>query len=70
MRRKQLDEDEVGVTMRGLKMTPFTDWGKYISKRTAPKDVHENMIIDERLGEYKGVYHHYGQKQLNDAPQR
>jgi hypothetical protein len=28
------------------------------------------MIDDMRMDDYKGVYHHYGHKQLNDAPER
>jgi hypothetical protein len=46
------------------------DWKKYLNKTSgaAPKDVHDNMVDDLRLEAYKGVYHHYGHNELNDAP--
>ena len=34
-------------------------------KQLKTQDIHDNLVVDERLDSYKGVYNHYGQDEIN-----
>lgn len=49
----------------------YTNYGSLLPKEDDRKnplrDIRENILLDERLNKYKGVYAHYGEKAINNA---
>lgn len=49
-------------------LSPFRLLPTMAQRATHLHDIHENLVSDQRLFQYRGVYHKYGQDVINGPP--